>query len=96
MGHKMTSMLEDRLDHQGLQAKMEPLGHLGRKGNQGKMVHRVTQATWVLRVQWVPWGCRGQWENQAPQANKGHQAYRDKWACKASGVQRVNLGTWVL
>ena len=96
MGHKMTSMLEDRLDHQGLQAKMEPLGHLGRKGNQGKMVHRVTRATWVLRAPWVPWGYRGQWENPAPQANKVHQAYQDKWACKAFGVQRVNLGTWVL
>ena len=93
MGHKMMSMLEARLAHQGLQAKTELLG---KKANQGKMVHRVTRATWVLRVQWVPWGCLGQWENQAPQANKGHQAYQDKWACKASGVQRVNLGTWVL
>ena len=92
MGHKMTSMLEDRLDHQGLQAKMEPLGHLGRKVNQGKMVHKAVP---VLRVQWDPWGCQGQWEDQALQANKAHQACQDQCECKSSGVQRVNLGIWV-
>ena len=92
MGRKIMSTLEGRLARQGLQAKMELLGHLGKKANQGKMAHKVTP---VLRVQWDPWGCQGQWEDQALQANKVHQACQDKYACKSSGVQRVNLGTWV-